>query len=58
MKILEAVTKATKLLKGSYAIEVISPLIPETIIVARKDSPLVIGTKSDETLLHLTFQHY
>lgn len=51
MKILEAVTKATKLLKGSYAIEVISPLIPETIIVARKDSPLVIGTKSDENFV-------
>ncbi|MCR5147200.1 MAG: glutamine--fructose-6-phosphate transaminase (isomerizing) [Clostridia bacterium] len=47
-KILEAVSSAIKDLKGSYAIEVISPLIPETIIVARKDSPLVIGTSSDE----------
>ncbi len=47
-KVLEAVVKATNDLKGSYAIEVISPLIPDTIIVARKDSPLVIGTKSDE----------
>ena len=44
-KILKAVISATKDLKGSYAIEVISPLIPNTIIVARKDSPLVIGTK-------------
>ncbi|MBR2240163.1 MAG: glutamine--fructose-6-phosphate transaminase (isomerizing) [Clostridia bacterium] len=47
-KILEAVASATKDLKGSYAIEVISPLMPDTIIVGRKDSPLVIGTKSDE----------
>ena len=46
--ILEAVSRATKDLKGSFAIEVMSPLIPETIIVGRKDSPLVIGTKSDE----------
>lgn len=50
-KILEAVASAIKDLKGSYAIEVISPLIPDTIIVARKDSPLVIGTKSDENYI-------
>ena len=47
-KILKAVISATKDLKGSYAIEVISPLMPNTIIVARKDSPLVIGTKEGE----------
>ena len=34
-KILEAVASATKDLKGSYAIEVISPLMPDTIIVGR-----------------------
>ena len=50
-KVLEAVAKATKDLKGSYAIEVISPIIPETIIVARKDSPLVIGTKNGENFI-------
>ena len=50
-KILEAVALATKDLKGSYAIEVISPLMPDTIIVGRKDSPLVIGTKSDENYI-------
>ena len=50
-KILEAVASATKDLKGSYAIEVISPLMPDTIIVGRKDSPLVIGTKSDENYI-------
>ena len=47
-KILEATAKAISDLKGSYAIEVISPLMPETIIVARKDSPLVIGTSNGE----------
>ena len=46
LKILKAVVSATKDLKGSYAIEVISPLMPNTIIVSRKDSPLVIGTKA------------
>ena len=46
LKILKAVISATKDLKGSYAIEVISPLMPNTIIVSRKDSPLVIGTKA------------
>ena len=50
-KILRAVAEATKDLKGSYAIEVISPLMPNTIIVGRKDSPLVIGTKSDENYI-------
>ena len=47
-KICKSVVSATKDLNGSYAIEVISPLIPNTIIVARKDSPLVIGTKEYE----------
>jgi glucosamine--fructose-6-phosphate aminotransferase (isomerizing) len=50
-KILEAVSSAIKDLKGSYAIEVISPLMPETIIVARKDSPLVICTSNDENYI-------
>jgi len=30
-------------LKGSYALEVISPLFPDRVIVVRKDSPLVLG---------------
>ena len=51
LNILRAITNATKQLKGSYAIEVISPLIPETIIVARKDSPLVIGTSNGENYI-------
>lgn len=34
-------------LKGSYAILVITPLISNTILVAKKNSPLVIGEGSD-----------
>ncbi len=46
--VLKAVSLAIKDLKGSYAIEVISPLLPGSIIVARKDSPLVIGVGKGE----------
>jgi len=35
-------------LKGSYAIQVISPLFPDRILAVRKDSPLVIGTCKHE----------
>ncbi len=40
---LSAVQKACKELIGSYAIEVISKDFPDYIIVAKKNSPLVIG---------------
>lgn len=49
--ILEAISKTMKELKGSYAIEVISPLFPDKIIVAKKDSPLVIGIGNDENYI-------
>ena len=49
--ILQAISKTLKELKGSYAIEVISPLFPNKIIVAKKDSPLVIGIKDDEKFI-------
>ena len=42
-KFLRSVKSAVDDLKGSYAIEVISPLYPDYVIVVRKDSPLVIG---------------
>ena len=50
-KFLQAVKVATNKLKGSYAIEVISKLHPDRIIVVRKDSPLVIGTKATENFI-------
>ena len=49
--VLKAVSKTVEMLKGSYAIEVISPLLPDTMIVARKDSPLVIGLGKNENYI-------
>ena len=51
LKFLRAVRNACLDLKGSFAIEVISKLYPENMIVVRKDSPLVIGTCEDEKYL-------
>ena len=45
--ILKAIEHTLKDLKGSYAIEVLSPLYPDKIFVAKKDSPLVIGNSPD-----------
>ncbi len=42
---LRAVSKTCNMLKGSYAIGIISTYFPENLIVARKDSPLVIGKR-------------
>lgn len=50
-KFLSAVSKATKDLKGSYAIVVISKFEPDRIIGARKDSPLVVGSNGDEKFI-------
>ena len=41
--LLEAVQKSLKTLKGSYGLGVISSKHPDTIIAARKGSPLLIG---------------
>ena len=48
---LKAVSLACNDLKGSYAIEVIFKDMPDNMIVARKDSPLVIGKSDDETFI-------
>ena len=50
-KFLDAVIEATNELKGSYAIEVLSSLYPESMIVVRKDSPLVIGKGENENYI-------
>ena len=50
-KFLTAVKSAIDDLKGSYAIEVISNLYPDRVIVVRKDSPLVIGTSKEENFI-------
>ena len=49
--VLKAVSLTIKDLKGSYAIEVISPLLKDKVIVARKDSPLVIGIGNGENFI-------
>ena len=46
--LLKATYKACNDFKGSYAIEVLSSVEPDKIIVARKDSPIVIGVNGDE----------
>ena len=51
LKFLRAVRNACLDLKGSFAIEVISKLYPDNMIVVRKDSPLVIGTCENEQYL-------
>ena len=50
-RFLRAVKSAVDDLKGSYAIEVISPLYPDRVIVVRKDSPLVIGKGKSENYI-------
>ncbi len=49
--ILEAVAKTVKELQGSFAIEVISPMHPDEIIIAKKDSPLVVGSGDDSNYI-------
>ena len=51
MKLLRAVNKACKDLKGSFAIEVISKYDKEHMVVVRKDSPLVIGKGDGENYI-------
>ena len=48
---LRALHATCNILKGSYAIEAICKFAPDTIIVARKDSPLVIGKGTDENFI-------
>lgn len=48
---LKAVNLACKDLKGSFALEILCKNEPDTLIVTRKDSPLVIGTSSCETFV-------
>jgi len=50
-RFLSAVKSAIDDLKGSYAIEVLSPMFPDKLIVIRKDSPLVIGKSEGENFV-------
>lgn len=48
LKFLSAINETCKLLKGSFALEIISSEYPNSMVVVRKDSPLVIGTSKTE----------
>lgn len=41
--ILEAISKTLKELKGSYALEIISTELPNKLIIAKNNSPIVVG---------------
>ena len=58
LKFLRAVRNACLDFKGSFALEVISSLYPDNMIVVRQDSPLVIGTCEDEKYLSYTKDFY
>ncbi|MFB0504423.1 MAG: isomerizing glutamine--fructose-6-phosphate transaminase, partial [Candidatus Bathyarchaeia archaeon] len=45
--LIEATREAVKRLNGSYAIAVLSPLEPDRIVCARKESPLALGISDD-----------
>jgi len=47
----EAIKKAIKVIEGSYALAVMHKSEPNKIIVARHDSPLVIGLGKDENFI-------
>lgn len=48
---LKAVHQTCNRLKGSFAIEAVSSMCPDIIIVVRKDSPLVIGKGENENFI-------
>lgn len=50
-RLAEAVREALRQVEGAYAIAVVEKGCPDTLVVARKSSPLVIGLGSDETFI-------
>ncbi|MEG1158243.1 MAG: glutamine--fructose-6-phosphate transaminase (isomerizing), partial [Christensenellaceae bacterium] len=46
-----AVSKSIAMLKGSYALGVISTRFPDEMVAVRKDSPLVVGVGANENLI-------
>jgi glucosamine--fructose-6-phosphate aminotransferase (isomerizing) len=48
LDLFEAVRKSMAVLEGSYAIAVMSKNDPDTLIAARKDSPLIVGLGENE----------
>ena len=50
-RLAEAVREALRQVEGAYAIAVVEKDCPDTLVVARKSSPLVIGLGNDETFI-------
>lgn len=50
-ELLKAISLACKDFKGSYALEIICSDFPDKIIIVKKESPLVIGTSTDENYI-------
>ncbi|MGN1399045.1 MAG: glutamine--fructose-6-phosphate transaminase (isomerizing) [Erysipelotrichaceae bacterium] len=48
---LNAISSAMVRVKGSYALEVMFSDYPEEIYVARKDSPIIVGLKANESFI-------
>ena len=49
--ILKVIHETCKKLHGSYALEIISTYLPNSLVVTRKDSPLVIGQGENESYI-------
>ena len=48
---LKVINETCKNLTGSYALEILTTYLPNSLIVARKDSPLVIGKGTNENYI-------
>lgn len=63
---LKTLNKAIEILKGSYALAIINSDYPNTLYAVRKDSPLIVGVKDNDTMLasdvpailHFTNKYY
>ena len=62
----KALSEATNILKGSYALVIINKDMPSTLFAIRKDSPLIVGNDANEVMfasdipaiLHFTRNYY
>ena len=63
---LKTLNKASEMLIGSYALAIINSDYPDTLYAIRKDSPLIVGIKDNDTMLasdvpailHFTNKYY
>lgn len=63
---IKTLNKASEMLIGSYALAIINSDYPDTLYAIRKDSPLIVGVKDNDTMLasdvpailHFTNKYY